>query len=64
MSLKIKNSTPDFYNMRDEFASKAMQGFNLKQSSREWCEMELATRSDEAYRIADAMLKARVCTDD
>lgn len=42
--------------LRDYFAAKALQGICASNPSEEWTDERIA---DEAYRLADAMLKAR-----
>ena len=42
--------------LRDYFAAKAMQGF-ISQAT--WTDKEFLGEAEAAYRVADAMLKAR-----
>ena len=54
--MEIKDNTPDFYNMRDEFASKAMQVVIMDPR---YNYSPLSIQTERAYEIADSMLEAR-----
>lgn len=45
--------------LRDYFAAKSMDGFNKKMVDYGWSDEILEAHAKQAYRIADAMLKAR-----
>jgi hypothetical protein len=56
---KHGNGAQDGMSLRDYFAAKAMQGLLQKAYSKMTYEGESAALAHEAYRIANAMLKAR-----
>jgi hypothetical protein len=47
-------------NLRDQFAMHAIDGFNKRMTDYGWDDEILAAHAKEAYRIADAMMKARL----